>query len=170
MNYQTRAFQISFLVHSLIFVLVIFLSTFVGHSNKNKVLDFQLQKPQPQVKKVEPPPSAQEIKTLPLKPQRQTLKEPPPPQEERPRAAPPVETPPLVKLPEAPSLDSRPMGPAIAEHPSKTSKEGTYGIPGGAKEGMGTGSGSGGRVGNTGRRSGISQGPIFKRTLRLYSR
>ena len=153
MNYQTRAFQISFLAHSLIFVLVVFLSTFVGQSNKIKVLDFQLQKPQPQVKKVEPPPPAQVIKTRPLKPQRQTLKESPPHQEEKPRAAPPVETPPMVKLPEAPSLDSRPMGLAIPEHPSKISKEGTPGIPGGTKEGTGTGSGPG-----TGSGSGTQDG------------
>ena len=85
------------------------------------------------MKKVEPPPPAQVIKTQPLKPQRQTLKEPPPAREEKPRAA-PRETPPIVKLPEAPSLDSRPMGLAIPEHQSKTSKEGTPGIPGAPKK------------------------------------
>ncbi len=153
MNYQTRAFQISFLVHSLILVLALFLSAFVGQSKKITVLDFQLQKPQAQGKKVEPPPPATEIKTKPLKPLRQTLKESPPALQEKPRAASSAETSPTVKLPEAPSLDSRPMGLAIPEHPSKTSHEGTPGIPGGTKDGTGSGA-----VPGTGTGSGVQDG------------
>lgn len=144
MKYQTKAFQISFLLHSLIFALVVIMSTFLGQSKKVMILDFQLQRSQPPEKKVEMPPPVPVLKTRPvIKPQKPTIKESPPPQEERPRASPSPETPPMVKLPVAPSLDSRPMGLAISEQQSKDLKEGSPGIPGGVKDGTGTGSGTG---------------------------
>jgi len=145
MNYQTRAFQISFLLHSLIFVVAILLSTFIGHSKKLTVLDFNLRKPEPYVKKVEPPAPTPVIKTKPIKPKaRQTLKEKEPPRqpEERPKISSSPEIPPMVKLPEAHSLESLPMGIGIPDH-SRAVKEGSPGIAGGSKEGTGTGAGVG---------------------------
>jgi protein TonB len=142
-KYQTKAFQISFLLHSLLLVLVVILSTFIGQSKRLTVLDFNLSKPEAQVKKVEPPAPTPVIKTTPIKPKaHQALKEKEPPrlQEERPKASLQQDIAPVVKLPEAPNLDSRPMGLAIPEH-SKALKEGSPGIAGGSKEGSGFGLG-----------------------------
>jgi protein TonB len=142
-KYQTRAFQISLLLHSLIFVVVIILSIFIGQSKKLMVLDFNLSKPEPYVKKVETPAPTPVIKTEPIKPKaRQALKKKEPPRlsEERPKASPQQDIAPVVKLPEAPNLDSQPMGLAVQVQ-SKKLKEGSPGIPGGSKEGTGSGTG-----------------------------
>jgi periplasmic protein TonB len=145
MNYQTRAFQISFLLHSLILVVAITLSTLLVPSQKLTVLDFNLNKPEAPVKKIEPPAPMPVIKANPIKPKApQTLKgkEPDQPQEEKARTASAPEVAPVVKLPEAQSLESRPMGLGIPDH-SRSVKEGPPGTAGGSKEGSGTSAGPG---------------------------
>ena len=119
MKYQTRAFQISFLAHSLIFVLVVI----PKHLHRSpptrlKVLDFQSAKAAAPGEKGRATSSDAGDKDLAAyTPKTSNLKkEPPRPQEEKPKAAPPLETPPMVKLPEAHSLDSRPVGLAIPDH------------------------------------------------------
>jgi protein TonB len=144
-KYQTRAFQISFLLHSLILVVAILLSTFIGHSKKLMVMDFNLRKPEAYIKKVEPPAPTPVIKTKPIKPKaRQTLteKEPPRQPEEKPRISSSPEIPPMVKLPEAQDIGGSSLGIGMVPG-SKSIKEGSPGTPGGSKEGSGTGSGLG---------------------------
>jgi periplasmic protein TonB len=145
MNYQTRAFQISFLLHGLILVLAIILSTCIGQSRKLMVLDFNLQKIEPRVKEVlTPPPPMPVIKKQVFKPKPQILKEKEPaqPLEEKAKSSPAPEIPPMVKLPEAQNLGSSPMGVGLVDI-SKSVKEGSPGIAGGPKEGSRTGSDSG---------------------------
>jgi protein TonB len=145
MNYQARAFQISFLLHGLILVFAIILSNFMGQYKKVTVVDFELRKPVPEVKKVEPPKPVPIIKPKPIEPkahQNTTEKEPPRMPEERPQIEPSSEISPLVKLTEARSPESSSMGLGIPE-PSKAVKEGSPGISGGSKEGQGTGVGMG---------------------------
>lgn len=145
MNYQTRAFQISFLLHSLILVVVIILSIFIGQSKKLTVLDFNLRKPEFHAKKVEPQAPTPGIKTKPIKPKaRQALKEKEPPRlpEERPNLSPSPEIPAVVKLPEAQDPGGSSLGLGMVTG-SKSIKEGSPGTPGGSKEGSGTGSGLG---------------------------
>jgi periplasmic protein TonB len=143
MNYQTRAFQISFLLHTAIIVLVIFGSLFMGQYKKAMVMDFDLLKPASEVKKVEELAPIPLINTKLINPEaRQIIKkeEPPPQPEEAPRKSSVLETPPVVKLPEANNLESRPMGAEISDQ-AKEIKEGSPGIEGGTKEGSGTNSG-----------------------------
>jgi hypothetical protein len=111
-NYQTKAFQISFLLHILIFATALTLSLLIVPAKKIMVLDFNLRKPEARIKEVIPPPPPMPvIKTQTLKPKPEIVKEKEPtkPIEEKARLAPAPETPPVVKLPEAQSLDSRPM-------------------------------------------------------------
>jgi protein TonB len=145
MNYQTRAFQISFLLHSVIIVLAIIGSIFLGQYKKAIVLDFDLLKPVPEVKKVEEPAPTPFINTKLINPTaRQIIKKEEPPQqpEEAPRKSSVQEAPPVVKLPEANNLEGRPMGAEISDQ-GKAVEEGSPGIAGGTKEGSGTNSGMG---------------------------
>ena len=52
MNYQTRAFQLSFLLHSVLIILAVIGSTYIGQHKKEIILDFDLQKPVPAIKRV----------------------------------------------------------------------------------------------------------------------
>jgi hypothetical protein len=136
MNYQTRAFQISFLLHSVIIVLAIIGSIFLGQYKKAIVLDFDLLKPVPEVKKVEEPAPTPFINTKLINPTaRQIIKKEEPPQqpEEAPRKSSVQEAPPVVKLPEANNLEGRPMGAEISDQ-GKAVEEGSPGIAGGAEE------------------------------------
>jgi periplasmic protein TonB len=145
MNYQTRAFQISFLLHTAIIVLVIIASLFLGQYKKAMVMDFDLLKPVPEVKKVEellPIPLINTKLTNPTVLPIMKKEEPPPQPEEAPHKSSVPETPPVVKLPEANSLESRPMGSEISDQGMEV-KEGSPGIAGGTKDGSGTGSGMG---------------------------
>ena len=141
-NYQTRAFRISFLLHSVIIVLVILGSTFLGQYKKAMVLDFDLLKPVPETKKVEelaPTPFINTNLINPIAHQIVKKEEPPPQQEETPRKSSVPEAPPVVKLPEANNLESRPMGAEISDK-GKMANEGYPGIAGGTKDGSGTNS------------------------------
>ena len=145
MNCQTRAFQISFLLHTAIIVLAIIGSIFLGQHRKTMVLDFDLVKPVREVKKVEEPVPIPLINAKLIKPTARPIikKEEPPPQPEEPsRKSSVPETPPVVKLPEAGNLESRPMGAEIPDQ-GKEVKEGSPGIAGGTEEGSGTSSGMG---------------------------
>jgi len=145
MNYQARAFQISFLLHGLIFAAALMLSFLIVPSQRLMVLDFNLKKPDPRIKEVIPPPPPMPvIKAQAFKPKPQIVKEEEPakPPEEKARMTPTPEIPPVVKLPEAHNLESRPMGIGLPDH-SRAVKEGSPGIIGGSKEGSGTNTGLG---------------------------
>lgn len=133
MNYQTRAFQISLLLHSVIIVLVIMGGTFVGQYKKVMILNFDLQETAPAVKKAEDP-LAPVIKTI-NSAARQTIKQKETslmPEEVSPISQVPA-VPPVVKLPEAHNPDNRPMGLEMPEQ-GKAVKEGSPGITGTAGE------------------------------------
>jgi len=145
MNHQARAFKISFLLHTAIIALVIFCSLFMGQYKKAMVMDFDLLKPAPEVKK------ASELVPIPLinakliksaAPPIIPKEEPPRHQEEAPRNSSVPETPSVVKLPEAGNLESSPAGAEISDK-GKEIKEGSPGTAGGTREGTGTGSGTG---------------------------
>lgn len=149
MKYQTRAFHLSFLLHGLVIAVALILSSHIVPLKKIMVLDFNLQKPKPEVKEViPPPPPIPAIKTPALKPKPQIVKkeEPPKLQEEKARIVPAPDIPPVVKLPEAQGLESRPMGIGIPDQ-GRAVKEGSPGSPagsvGGSKEGSGTSAGLG---------------------------
>ncbi|MEN6318407.1 MAG: energy transducer TonB [Syntrophaceae bacterium] len=143
MNYQTRAFQISLLLHIVIITLIIICSTFLDQYKKVVILDFDLLKPVPGVKNVESPTPS--IKTNSINPPaRQNLKEKEHPRltEEVHKISPVPEIPPAVKLPETRNLENRSTGLGIPDT-VKAVKEGSSGITGGAKEGSGTRLGTG---------------------------
>jgi protein TonB len=145
MNYQTRAFQISLLLHTAIIVLVIICSIFLGQYKKAMVMDFDLLKPVPEVKKVEELLPIPLINTKLINPAARPImkkEEPPPQPEEAPRKSSVPETPPVVKLPEAKNLESSSMGAKISDQ-GKEVKEGSPGIAGGTEDGTGTDSGMG---------------------------
>jgi protein TonB len=124
------------LIHIVILALAVILSTFTGQYKKVMVVDFDLRKPAPDVKKVEPAVPTPSIKTKSMSPTaRQISEEKEPPRLTEERAAVP-ETPPVVKLPEAHNLESRPMGLGMPSQ-ATVAKEGSPGITGGAKAGVG---------------------------------
>ena len=135
MNYQAKAFQISFMFHAAIVALAIICGTFTGQHKKVMVLDFDLRKPVSEVKKIEPPPL---IKTNLINPSaRQIIKK-----RQASRLAEEVsqkssfsETPPIVKLPETHHPENSPMGMEIPDQ-EKTVKEGSPGTSGGTNAGM----------------------------------
>ncbi|HNZ64615.1 MAG TPA: energy transducer TonB [Smithella sp.] len=147
MNYQTRAFQISFLLHSLIIVLVVIGSTYIGQHKKEIILDFDLQKPVPDIKRIETPAPAPSVEEKFASPAvRQNVKEkelsPSRPPEETPRLSSIPEIPPVVKLPETRNLETSPIGQRTTDT-GKAVKEGTSGTVGTAGEGTGTNPGIG---------------------------
>ncbi|HQC19805.1 MAG TPA: energy transducer TonB [Smithella sp.] len=147
MNYQTRAFQISFLLHSLIVVLIVIGSTYIAQHKKEIVLDFDLQKPVPDVERVETPvpaPSVEKKFASPAVRQNVQEKEPSPsrPPEESPRPSSIPETPPVVKLPETRNQETSPVGQGTTDT-AKAVKEGTPGTVTMAREGTGMNPGVG---------------------------
>ncbi len=131
MNYQTRAIQISLLLHGVIIALAVMSSTFMGQYKKVMVLNFDLQKTAPAVKKIEDLP-APVMKTKTIKPvARQSIKEKEPSRmtEDVSPIAHLPETPPVVKLPEAHNLESHSMGPGLPDSGTAV-KEGSPGIAG----------------------------------------
>lgn len=149
MNCQARAFQISFLLHVVIIVLFVMGSMFMGQCKKTMVLDFDLQKPLPDVKKIEEAAPKSLIKAKAVHPTtRRSLnkKEFSRVPEEVSRTSSTTETPPLVKLPEAHALPSRSMGLGILDQ-AKEIKEGSPGFAGQTKSDMGSADGGGGSVG-----------------------
>ncbi len=139
MNHQTRAFQISFLIHSVILAVVVICSTFLSQYKKAVVLDFHLLKPVPAVHKVEPLEQISFIKTrsisstahqnLKKKESQRQLKE-----SSRPANLP--ETPPVVKFPESLKFESS-LGVGILDQAQEV-KEASPGISKGVKGGVGT--------------------------------
>jgi protein TonB len=138
MSYQRRAFKLSFLLHAAIISLVIICSLFLGQYKKSMIMDFDLLKPAPEIKKV------RELVPIPLinakliKPAAPTAIK----KEEAPRKSSVPETPPVVKLPEAANMESSPAGAEISDQ-GKEVQEGSPGIAGGTKDGTGTSSGTG---------------------------
>jgi len=143
MNYQTKAFQISFLLHGVIIVLVIMGGALVGQNKKTMVLDFDLQKPVSDVQKVESPtPSTTTKSTNP--PARQVLKQKEFPRlaEEVPKISTNPETPPTVKLLET-LVENNQVELGIKNN-AVAVNESSSGIAGAAKEGSGPGIGNAG--------------------------
>ncbi len=138
MSYQRKAFQLSFLLHTVIIVLIIICSLFLGQYKKAMVMDFDLLKPVPEVKKVEESEPLPLINTKLITPATPQVSK----KEEAPRKAPAPETLPVIKLPEADKLESSQMGAEIPDQ-GKDIKEGSPGIAGGTQEGTGTSSGMG---------------------------
>ena len=144
MRVQVKAFQISFLFHSLLLVAALGLSTQMGASKKIMVLDFNLYQPEPLVKTIAPLPST----PLPRKKEMKTsqaqglTKNEPPEQVEKPEAAPPVDIPPAVKLPEVQSMEGHSLGLRMVAG-TKSAQEGVAGTPGRVKDGTGTSRGTG---------------------------
>lgn len=131
MNYQTRAFQISLLLHGVIIALAVISSTFMGQYKKVMVLNFDLQKTAPAVKKTEDLP-APVIKTKTIKPAaRQSVieKEPSRVTKDVSPISHVPEVPPVVKLPEAHNPESHSMGLGLPDS-GKAVKEGSPGIAG----------------------------------------
>ncbi|MFH0787631.1 MAG: energy transducer TonB [Pseudomonadota bacterium] len=143
MKSQVKAFQLSFLLHGVLFAAVLILSSQIGPSKKFTALDFNLHKPQPAIKKIEPlvpAPVRKEIK--PQDPPALKKNEPPKPEEEKPERAPALEISPVIKLPESQSLGGPSLG--LGRVPgSKSIKEGSPGSASGSKGGTGTGPGGG---------------------------
>ena len=148
MNYQTRAFQISFLLHMVIIALAIIGSSFLGQYKKVMVLDFVLLKPVPEVKKVEASAPTPFIKTRQINPGIRSIikkEEPPPMPEKVSRMLSVSETQPIVKLPETHNPENRSMGLEISDQ-VKAEKEGSHGIVGGTKDGSGMGNADDGKT------------------------
>lgn len=145
MSYQVKAFQLSFLLHSLIIVVVVIGSTVIGPYKKEIILDFDLQKPVPHVERVETPASSPSVEkkfdSLAIR-QNPKEKEPYRPPEETPRLSSIHETPPVVKLPEIRNVETSPIGQGTADT-IKAVKEGISGTVTTAREGMGTNPGIG---------------------------
>lgn len=143
MNDQTRAFLISFLLHSLMIFLVLIGSTFLGQYKKAMILDFDLSKPLSSSKEVES--STPLIKTKSVDAAaRQIFKEEEPrrlPEEVTKISANP-EIVPTVKVPETPEMKNRPMESGGADR-TAAAKESSFGITGGVKEKSVTNSGTG---------------------------
>ncbi|MCE5209942.1 MAG: energy transducer TonB [Deltaproteobacteria bacterium] len=145
MNNQTRALLISFLLHSLMIVLVLIGSSFMGQYKKAMILDFDLSKPLFDGKEVESPAPAPLIKAKSVDAAaHQIFKEEEPrrlPEEVTKISANPEITP-TVKVPETHEMKNRPMEPGGADRTAAV-KESSFGITGGAKEKSVTNSGTG---------------------------
>ncbi|MEN6432270.1 MAG: energy transducer TonB [Smithella sp.] len=140
MNYQFKAFQISFLLHGVVIALVIICGTFMGPYKKTTVLNFDLRDPASTVKNFEPTAPAPVIKTQSITPAaRQSLKEKEPPRmiEESLKILPVPQAPPAVKLPETRYQEKDPVQIGMQNN-SGAVREGSAGIAGAAKEGSGT--------------------------------
>jgi periplasmic protein TonB len=144
MTAQARAFQISFLLHSVVIALAVMCGAFQNQCRKTIVLDFHLPPPATVVQKHEAAAPMPVIAAKPVKPAGRSdrkEKEAPPQIKESPRMSLVPETPPIVKLPEAPSLKS---GPATRlEDTGKSAWEGAPGIAGGTRAGNGKSSRAG---------------------------
>lgn len=127
MNFQIRAFQISFLLHSLIFVIAVIFSTYMVPCKKTLVINFDLLKPASDVAGVKPAAPAPMMKKkviAPKVPQPAIKKEPLLLPKEKPRIVqiPAPDIPPVVKLPEDHKLHSRQVELGMADH-AKAIKE-----------------------------------------------
>ncbi len=140
MNYQTRAFQLSFLLHSVLIILAVIGSTYIGQHKKEIILDFDLQKPVPAIKRVgmpAPAPFVEKKFTSSAIRQNVTEKEAFHQPKESPQPSSIPETPPVVKLPETRNLETSPVGQGTADT-GKAVQEGTPGTVTTAREGTGT--------------------------------
>jgi len=150
-NFQIRAFQISFLLHGLIFALAVILSTYMVPCKKTLVIYFDLLKPASDATEVKPAASAPVMRKkliTPKAPQPAIIKEPLLLPNEKIRIAqtPVPDIPPVVKLPETHKLDSRQVEQGMADQ-AKAIKEDSAGIWGISKKGsqksVGTGEAEG---------------------------
>jgi len=140
MSYQVKAFQLSFLLHSLIIVVVVIGSTVIGPYKKEIILDLDFQKPVPDIERVAmpaPAPSVEKKFASPAIRQNMKEKEPSRPPEETPRLSSIPETPPVVKLPEIRNLETGSIGQGTSDT-GKAVKERIPGAVGTAGAGIGT--------------------------------
>lgn len=138
MNHQTRAFQISFLIHGLILAVVVICSAFMTHYQKLVVLDFHLLKPVSAVQKVEPlePISFMKQKSVSSSPHQNLKKKESHRQlKENFRASNLPETTPVMKLTESLKNESS-LGAGISNQ-AKEVREASPGISKGIKGGVG---------------------------------
>jgi protein TonB len=137
MNYQFKAFQISFLLHGVVIALVIICGTFMGPYKKTTVLNFDLREPVGAVKKTEEPSPVPVIKIKSINPaSRESLKEKEPPRmiEESPKILPVLQAPPAMKFPETRYQEKDPVQIGMQNN-SGAVREGSSGIADAAKEG-----------------------------------
>jgi hypothetical protein len=116
MNYQFKAFQLSFLLHSVIIALVIISGTFFAQHTKSIVIDFDVLKPLPAPKKIEDLTPVSLVKTRSINPvahANEKDNEPPPLPEENSRKSLAPDTPPIVKIPQARDLEDSTVGQDI---------------------------------------------------------
>ncbi|MEN6622243.1 MAG: energy transducer TonB [Smithella sp.] len=144
MNYQTRAFQISFLIHSVILAVVVICNTLMPQYKKAVALDFHLLTPVPAVRKVEPLERISFIKTRLISStvhQNLKKKESQPQSKESSRTSNLPEAQLMAKLPESLKQESN-LGVGVPDQ-VKDVKEGSSGISKGKKGGLGINPGSG---------------------------
>lgn len=137
MSYQVKAFHLSFLLHSLIIVVVVIGSAVIGPYKKEIILDFDLQSSVPDVERVDVPAPASSVEKKFASPAiRQNVKEKEPsrPPEETPWPSSVPEKMPVVKLPEIRNLETGAIGQGTPDTGSAV-KDGTSGT---ASEGTGT--------------------------------
>lgn len=145
MSDQVKAFQLSFLLHSLMVALIVIGGAVVGPYKKEILLNFDLQKPVPDVGRVEAPapiPSAEKNFENPAIPKKVQEKESSRPPEETPRPSSISETPPVVKFPEIRNPEAGPISLGDADT-GKAIQEDTPGTVTTAREGTGTSPGIG---------------------------
>jgi periplasmic protein TonB len=141
MNYQFKAFQLSFLLHSVIIALVIISSTFFAQYKKSIVLDFDVLKPLPAPKKIEDLTPVSLVKTRSINSAAHANEkdnEPPPLPKENPHKSLAPDISPIMKIPQARDLEVSTIGQYIPGQ--GVVKEGSSGSSG---EGSGTISGIG---------------------------
>jgi protein TonB len=130
MSYQARGFQISILLHSLIILLVVFSSSFMGQYKKVIAISFDLYNPVSKTEDSQLQAAPPVIKTKPVAAaviKKSERKELPVPPAEKPRVLPVSEVPPAVELPVANKLDTQTMAIGKSDT-SATVRDGYSGV------------------------------------------
>jgi periplasmic protein TonB len=141
MNYQFKAFQYSFLLHSVIMALVIISGTFIGQYQKTIVLDFDVRKPLPAPRKIEDLTPVSLVNTRSSNSAvhaKAKYNEPPPISKENTRKSLAPEISPIVKIPQARDLEDSTVGQYIPDQGVEK-----RGSPVSSGKGSGTSSGTG---------------------------
>jgi len=146
MNYQIRAFQLSFLIHVFLVGLALLGGAFSAQYRKAVVLDFDLLPPAPTVQKNEPMPR---VKLKPVKPASRSErkeKEASVSTRENSRMTSVPENLPIIEPPETFKLESRTAATAGLTDSGKSTRDGIPGIAGGTGAGNGKGPGAGNKA------------------------
>ena len=146
MNYQIRAFQLSFLIHVFLVGLALLGGAFSAQYRKAVVLDFDLLPPAPTVQKNEPMPR---VKLKPVKPASRSErkeKEASVSTRENSRMTSVPENLPIIEPPETFKLESRTAATAGLTDSGISTRDGIPGIAGGTGAGNGKGPGAGNKA------------------------